>query len=165
MTSSPGVPALIPKIDFPSDVSFCYQGVYHYEWTKNSWKNIWACSCTPLSCDNPRSASFHLSSNIHIYWKIISSIINYFSIRISIFRSIVPPDSRRFRYISLFVSGFCAQLLCQGAVGLEFPFLVESETSNSAQVQRFTILKFSIFAWLPPFLWFHHLVHGQIEAG
>ena len=59
--------------------------------------------------------------------KYISSIINYFSIFISTFGSLVSPGSISFRYRSLwivFLSGACACLIFQGKVVLEVPFLV-----------------------------------------
>ena len=96
--------------------------------------------------------------------KSIRSIINYFSLGIYIFRSLVPPGSRRF--ISscwiFFVSGDCAWLLCLGSVILEVPFLVASEKNNSAQVPRFAILRLAISTYMPPFLWFHQLVHIKL---
>ena len=45
-------------------------------------------------------------------------IINYFSLRVSIFRSLVPPGSRRFISVSFLFYGACTFLLCQRGVFL-----------------------------------------------
>ena len=98
--------------------------------------------------------------------KIIVSIINYFSLRLSIFASLVPPGSRRFRSgcWSFLFSGAFTYFIRRGTDLLKVPFLVASETSNSSQVPCFDILISSISTFLPPFLQFHQLVHGHLEA-
>ena len=98
--------------------------------------------------------------------KVISSIINYFSLRLYIFRSLLPPESRRFKSSSwsFFVYGACDCLLLKGEIILEVPFIVASETSNSSQVLRFSILRSAVSTRITLFMWFQQLVHGHIEA-
>ena len=98
--------------------------------------------------------------------KIIISIINYLIIDLSIFRSLVPPDSYIFKSGNwiFFIFVYCACFLCQGLVILEIPFFVALKTSNSAQFLRFAILILFISTCLTPFLWFHQLVNGELEA-
>ena len=95
-----------------------------------------------------------------------SSIINYFSIGISNFGSLVLSGSISFRSRGLwilFIYWAFAWLLWKGAVLLEATFLVVQETINYTQVPRFAILRSIISTCLPPFMGFHQIVHGHLE--
>ena len=86
--------------------------------------------------------------------KIISSIMSYFSLRISILRSLVPPRSRSFRSgpCIFFISRAYACFIHQGEVILEMPFLVAPKKTNSARFPRFAILISAMSTCIPPFL-------------
>ena len=47
---------------------------------------------------------------------------------------------------------------------MEVMFLVASDANNPAHVPLFSILRSTIYACLTPFLGFHQIVHGQLEA-
>ena len=97
---------------------------------------------------------------------IVSININYFSLGIYTFGSLVSPESSILGPGSIWILFFSRVLTClinQGTAVLELNFIVTSETSNFAQVMRFAILRSSIFTCLPHFLVTLKIIHDHIE--